>query len=133
MSKCLFYQKLWWFEVRHFSEIYDIVILITKFEFKKGAVFQNTRKNKWSPNKSNKLSEIVKPIWFWILIEDTSSKLLFSIPSRKFKRDAIITSQIKILTNNFQQKELEGTMHEPKLIVAEDSFIGMGKGLGGRW
>ena len=42
-------------------------------------------------------------------------------------RNAIITSHVKILTNNFQPKELEGAMHEPKLIVAEDSYIGMGK------
>ena len=52
---------------------------------------------------------------------------------RKMTRNAIFTSHVKILTNNFQPKELEDVMHEPKLMVAEDSFIGMGKGLGGRW
>ena len=49
------------FEVRHFTKICDIVFLILKFEFKKGAVFQNTRKSikllSKKFNKSNKSSE----------------------------------------------------------------------------
>ena len=58
LGQKLYSIKLWWFEVRHFTEIRDFVFLIPRFKFKKGAIKQNTRKNnKLSSNKSNKLSE----------------------------------------------------------------------------